>query len=122
MPSRLMASYEKAAGDVIASFNENGFQCNAEEITNICPWDELDGFKFKVEMLDNAPRILTLNQELTWTENWIKDNTNHFWIKLIKNGENLAFYNRSYGVYDNGNPDTSATFPLPLFIRRITLV
>lgn len=120
MPSRLMTSGERQAGDMIGGFDDNGMLCKADEITNICPWDnDLEDFKFSVDILGEGPRIYTLNQELTWTRLWPKSEFG-YWVKLIKNGENLALYNKSWFIYDVGDPTSASS--IDILIRRVTLV
>lgn len=121
MPGRLMTSEGKLVGDVIASFGGNGLQCESEKITNICPWDGLEDFKFSVTMQQYiGTKILNLNQELTWTESITAEGAvENFWIKLIKNGESLALYNKSWGDFPDMN---ISAYPIDIFIQKVTLV
>ena len=119
-----MTSGERQAGDMIGGFDDNGMLCKADEITNICPWDnDLEDFKFSVDILGEGPRIYTLNQELTWTRPRPSPSPKSefgYWVKLIKNRENLALYNKSWFIYDVG--DLTTAFSIDILIRRVTLV
>ena len=126
MPSRLMTSDGKQAGDTIGGFDDNGILCKSEVITDICPWDnDLKDFKFSIDMpQDGGIKIFTLNQLVTWNsiskQPEGSESAFYYWVKLINYGGNLALYNKSWSLSDITVP--TSVVSVNILIRRVTLV